>query len=118
MEIHPSSLRTPPVGLNRFRTDKASAADNNVEQDDLKLSNKPNKKSADAPTIVQTTADIEKTLAREDVQIIPEPTGVIEQFNKPFNKRTQQALTAYTNQINQPKINQRTDLIVGIDFFV
>ena len=118
MEIHPSSLRTPPIGLNRFRTDQTSAADNNVDQDDLKLSNKPKKKSVDAPEIVQTTADIEKTLAREDLQVVPEPTDVIEQFNKPFNKRTQQALTAYTNQINQPKINQRTELIVGIDFFV
>lgn len=117
MEIHSSSLRLPPAGSNRLRVDKPGTVKNNVERDDLKLTDRLNKNSSDSGQRIQTPGEIEQALGQEGLQFFPAPV-VNESLTKPFNSRIQQALNAYTEQLNQPILKQRTELILGIDFYV
>ena len=117
MEIHSSSLRLPPVLINRPAAEKPIAVENNVDQDELKSAQKHKKKASESQNTVQTPAEIEQTLAQQDLKIFP-VIDINDNLNKPFNKRAQQALNAYNQQLNQPALSQRTELISGIDFYV
>ncbi len=117
MEIHSSSLRLPISISNLPRVDKISAVDRNVEEDELKLSQKQKKSSQESAPPAQTPAEIEQTLTTENLLLAPF-AGIDDNMNRSFSRRTQQALNAYTEQLNQPIINQRIELISGIDFYV
>lgn len=115
MEIHSSSLRLPASISNLPRVDKPTTVDGNVKDDEVKLLQKQNKKSQQSALPTQTPAEIEQALTAENLQLTP-ISAIDDGVAKSFNRRTQQALNAYTEQLNQPIVNQRRELVSRIDF--
>lgn len=112
MEIHSSSLTSRPTKLGGLLPVKVSSVENNVAQGGAKAP--PNRQIVEG---ARTPEEIEQALGQAGLAFSNEPLAV-DALNKPVNTRIQQALHAYGDQRNQPKQNQRAELIIGIDFYV
>jgi hypothetical protein len=116
VEIHSSSIRTYPSGVNRPKVDSLSVVQNNPAQGDVNSSTKTKYESSEPAPSTQTPDEIEQALGQENMRILP--VVVDGAADKPFSLRIQQALNAYSTQLNQPIYSQRSELISGIDFYV
>jgi hypothetical protein len=104
MRIHSSSLTFTPVGYNKHQvnltSDDASRKDKaaKVPEDNLKPS---------------SSSEIEKILATADTSSSTNLTIITDQTNPKSNK----ALNAYLQELNQPLHDQTAQLITGIDLY-
>ncbi len=107
MKIHSSSLASIPA---RYK------ANNHIEAQNSKAK-KNGDRLQNSTTIEhqqqQPTIQVKDNLKQINLLHITKPLQ-----NVPVNSRIHQALNAYVQESNQPLINQRSELITGIDFFV
>lgn len=111
MEIHSSSLRTPPVKIDNSQAPKVSAVHRLPR---YAGGSSPYKDSSSAKP--QSTAEVETLLARvgKDFYETPFVQGVLDDC---LPTKVQHALSAYQGERDKPLQNQRAALIMGIDFY-
>ena len=110
MEIHSSSLAFYPTSANRSATGQANNA--KLTTDKELNSNEPAQQNATSQprNIVVSSSQLEQQLDwLKPVSLIAE--------NFPANTRILKALNAYTETINQPLQEHRSQL-AGVDFYV
>lgn len=115
MEINSSPVNILPNGISSSLTGKLSTAPEKNRQDGLALNQDEqgnNQQSPQSPEQIRSTLDdagLSADLSNDNSQ------G--SQQNTP-NFRSLKAIDAYTTTVNQPKIELRDNLIVGVDFYV
>lgn len=106
MRIHSSSLTFSPIGLNQ----KVGRHDNAQNNDPNELADTQNKKNA-TPS---SSEEIKKAL--DNVNSVIDLSNQ-DNLIKPTNSRILRALSAYTQEFNAPQLDQRAQLITGIDAY-
>ena len=109
MEIHSSSLSYNPTGLNPRQNGQSNSAQD--KQSELEAETATDKQQQPfQPT------QVESILNSAGLLLLPEEPSNSQ--NNATNSRSQQAVNAYTSEVNQPLKDQRENLIVGIDIYV
>lgn len=115
MVIHSSSLTFSRVGFNRPEGDKVEIAQKKEESNELSVSEESyNRQFNQALAPVSSPDEIKQKLENAGLDTTMTNT---ESRYKPTDVRTLKALISYTDAINQPLRDQRSDLIAGIDIY-
>lgn len=109
MEIHSSSLTFSPVGHNRQFIGKDDSAQNKNEANELSIVKKSHNPRLNR---VLSPGEIKETLDNTNLSLDRHNT------DRPTDIRILKALNAYHQAINQPLLDQRVELITGIDTYV
>jgi hypothetical protein len=108
MEIHSSSLMFSPVGHNRQLIGKNDSAQNKNGANELSIVKKSHSPRFER---VLSPDEIKETLDNANLSLDRHNTY------KPTDIRILKALNAYHQEINQPLLDQRIELITGIDTY-
>jgi len=104
MRIHSSSLTFTPVGYNKHQVNQTS--------DDASRNSKAANVSEDSSK-PSSSSEIEKILANADTGSTTNLAIVTDQTNPKSNR----ALNAYLQELNQPLHDRTAQLITGIDLY-
>lgn len=116
MEINSSSINYLPNGINPSFAGKPKLAPNKIKSDELTQdqdTKNQKQQTPHSPEQIQSTLD-NANLATSLSNNNPQD----QQQRNASSFRTLQAINAYTATINQPKIEQRDNLIVGVDYYI
>lgn len=110
MEIHRSSLN-----FSALKPSSQSAGKFDVVPKQPKNDSTVSKQQKPLEAISETADDVEKKLAHAGLSQF---ATVLEKTNQPLDIRKLNAINAYTTQSHQPLLEQRAQLLVGIDLYV
>lgn len=117
MRIHSSSLAAIPLSLRKTQAEEIARVAEIPVTDQFTTGKQAEEKKQEQVLKPQTPAEIEQVLEKE-TQSIKNASALVDSTNKPANSRAMQALNAYAAQDTILKQNHRTNLIVGVDFYV
>ncbi len=116
MEINSSSLNYLSNGIAPSFAGKPKLAPNKNTTEELTLDQESKNRKQQSP---QSPEQIQSTLDNANLATsLSNNNPQDQQHRNTSNFRSLQAINAYTATINQPKIEQRDNLIVGVDYYI